>query len=346
MTPVGYPASVRVMGHPGCPCGMGHPPGGCPIIVHGPGVVAWDPTHYPDEYLCDGGDRGYPFHYEGYHLGGLETEDTIADCYDERGRRITVPSSRVCIYAPRFGALRTISTALVDQKSEKAAGALEGARLAGINTHLGIIEETQRDRLQQFDMRSRPSGVNVEAIGSGLQQTVVAHADQSLAAIHQKIVFITDGLFRQVDLPILEYGVQCAGVWTRDQYPILAGHDARGAQVQVEFNAHEFVGTEDRRKPGQLRIVKLADAETARPGDVVTFTIRFDNLGQRDLYGVRIIDNLTPRLEFIEGSVQCDRAGSLDVQPNGEGSSILTFTFDDALQGESGGVLTFQCRVR
>lgn len=315
-------------------------------MVHGPGVVAWDPTHYPDEYLCDGGDRGVPFHQEGRHLGGLETEDTVADAVDEQGRRLTVPSSQVCIYAPRFGALRTMTGVKTDQKSEKAAGAQEWLRAGGVNTHLAIVTETQRDRLQQLDLRGRASGVEASAGDGSLHQSVAPQGSQALLAAHQNLAFLSDGLIRQADLPILAYAAQCAGAWTSDQYPILAGHDARGAAVEARFSVREFVGTEDRRQPGQLRIVKLADVEVARPGDVVTFTIRFDNLGQRDLFGVRIIDNLTPRLEYIEGSVVCQRPGSLSIEPNDAGSSILIFELDDPLKGESGDVITFQCRVR
>lgn len=331
---------------PLCRCGANSPEGACPVMIPGPGVVAWDPTHYPDEYLCDGGDRGLPFHYQGRHLGGLETEDTVAESVDERGRRVVVPSSQVCIYAPRFGALRTITGVQMDQKSEKAAGAQEWSRAGGVDTHLAIVTETQRDRLQQLDLRARASGVEASAGDGSLHQALAPQGSQALLAVHQNLTFLSDGLIRQADLPILAYAAQCAGVWTRDQYPILAGHDARGAAVEARFHAREYVGTEDRRKPGQLRIVKLADVETARPGDIVTFTLRFDNLGQRDLFGVRIIDNLTPRLEYIEGSVVCARPGSLTVEPNGEGSSILIFELDDPLAGESGDVITFQCRVR
>ncbi len=126
----------------------------------------------------------------------------------------------------------------------------------------------------------------------------------------------------------------------------MVGRNQRGMEVEVEFNVHEFVGTEDRRTAPLLRVVKLADRETARPGDVIKFTLRFDNLGQRELFEVRIIDNLTPRLEYIAGSATCELAGGLDIVPNGEGSSVLTFRLDEPLNGETGGVITFECRVR
>lgn len=348
VTPISFDPSPRVgvPCGPGCPCPNCGPAGFCPVIIGGQGVVAWDPTHYPDEYLCDGGDRAAPFHYEGRNHGGLETEDTIGEAFDVTGKRQVVPSSKVCIYAPRFGALRTVTGTQLARDSYRAAGAHEGVRVAGIDTRLKLDEQVQRDQLLQFDMRSRASSAEARARESGLQSDVAAQLGQQQLAAFQNLTFLSEGMFAQSDLPILAYGAQNAGVWTRDQNPVLIGHDLHGHEVEAEFSPAEFMATEDRRTPALLRVVKLADKETARPGDVIQFTIRFDNLGQRELLDIRLIDNLTPRLQYVAGSATCERAGGLDIEPNGEGSSILTFRLDDPLPGQSGGVITFQCRVR
>ncbi|MCA9052299.1 MAG: DUF11 domain-containing protein [Planctomycetaceae bacterium] len=343
-----YPHSPRV-GEPcgfGCPCPSCNPEGSYAVIVNGPGVVAWDPTHYPDEYLCDGGDRAYPFHYEGRNVGGLDTEDTIGEAVDITGKQHVVASSKVCVYAPRFGSLRSLSGTTLTRDVQQATGAHDGMRLAGIGTRLGIDEQTQRDQLLQFDMRSRASGIEAKSRDSSFAQGNGARLHQNQSAVYQNLTFVREGQFQQTDLAILSYGVQAAGNWTRDEYPILSAHDVHGHELEVEFNAHEFVASEDRRTPGLLRVVKLADKETARPGDLLTFTIRFDNLGQTPLSNVRITDNLTPRLEYVAGSADCKLPGGLSIEPNGEGSSILAFTLDEPLAGESGDVITFQCRVR
>ena len=309
--PLLYDSSVRVGGPygGGCPCPICDPREACPVIVHGPGIVAWDPTHYPDEYLCDGGDRGTPFHYEGQQLGGLDTEDTIAEAYDATGKRLVVPSSKVCIYAPRFGALRTVHGLSTTREVQQATGTHEGSRLAGINTHLAIVDERQRDGMQQFDVRSRASLVDANAHDQGLHQGTVAYQHQQRASAFQNLTFLQEGQFQQVDLAILAYGVQAAGVWTRDEYPILMANDIHGHELEVEFNAHELMTSEDKRSPGLLRVVKLADKELARSGDEITFTIRFDNLGQKELLEIKIVDNLTPRLEYIDGSADCELPG-------------------------------------
>jgi uncharacterized repeat protein (TIGR01451 family) len=188
--------------------------------------------------------------------------------------------------------------------------------------------------------------VDTQAGSGGLARADGAVAHDHAHAAHQNLAFLQDGLFRQADIAILAYGVQAAGAWTRDENPAIYAHDARGHELEARFSALEYVGIDDRRATGELRIVKLADAEVARPGDVITFTLRFDNLGGRELHEVQIVDNLTPRLEYVAGSVSSELAGALDIAPNGEGSSILTFRLAEPLRGHSGGVITFQCRVR
>jgi len=108
-----------------------------------------------------------------------------------------------------------------------------------------------------------------------------------------------------------------------------------------------LVGLEEEELPdGELRIVKLADKKIAQPGDVITFTIRYDNLGGRPLHHIRIIDNLTPRLVYIDQSADSDRDGRLVVEDNEEGSLVLKFEIAEPLPGKTGGVVTFKARVR
>jgi uncharacterized repeat protein (TIGR01451 family) len=97
-----------------------------------------------------------------------------------------------------------------------------------------------------------------------------------------------------------------------------------------------------------VRIVKLADRDEARPGDTITFTINFQNTGDFDVYDVSIVDNLTPRLAYVSGSAEIDEKhpGEVSVEPNGEGSEILTFKLDKPLKGHTGGTITFEAVVR
>jgi len=76
-----------------------------------PGMMACDvcnvpsPECYGDEYLCDGGDRDLPVHYDSQSRLSLDTEDTIVEFTDRNGNERMKPSNRVCIYAPRFASV-------------------------------------------------------------------------------------------------------------------------------------------------------------------------------------------------------------------------------------------------
>jgi uncharacterized repeat protein (TIGR01451 family) len=151
----------------------------------------------------------------------------------------------------------------------------------------------------------------------------------------------------ETETAALAYGISAAGVWTRAENPVILAVDHAAQEVKAAFRAQEMVGLEDQHLTrGKLRIVKLADRKTAQPGDVITFTIRYDNLGDRELHNIRILDNLTPRLEYIDQSATSERAGRLVVEENAAGSLVLIFELDEPLPGHTGGVATFQARVR
>ena len=66
-----------------------------------------------DEYLCDGGDFGLPAAVRAdWTVDGLEQEDAIAHYDTLDGRVVVTPSNRVCVYAPRFAAVRRVENVL------------------------------------------------------------------------------------------------------------------------------------------------------------------------------------------------------------------------------------------
>jgi hypothetical protein len=60
---------------------------------------------------------------------------------------------------------------------------------------------------------------------------------------------------------------------------------------------------------------------------------------------VQIVDNLTPRLQYVPDSGSL-KDGTVTVGPNGEGSQILTFTLNQPLKGHASGTITFEAKVR
>lgn len=312
----------------------------------GPGCVKLPCDVNADEYLCDGGDRDYPVTYDDFYRHGLDTEDTIAEWLDESGKNHVTPSNRVCVYAPRFGAMRTISAPISGYSINRLASAADTAVTVGLRSRQNSSSHAKTLPSTGVLVRSRASGIDVDTGQMAFNQRTTLTAHTRLTNVFQDLTFFRTGQMLRSEEARLANATQAAVAWSRDLYPVISATLNRSQQVEARFREAELVGVEDKSTPGKLRIVKLADKKTASPGDVVTFTIRYDNLGDREVAGINIVDNLTPRLEYVEDSATSDREGRLVVEENGEGSLVLTFEIEDPLPGKTGGVVTFKARVR
>jgi uncharacterized repeat protein (TIGR01451 family) len=318
--------------------------------IHDPSaswVTGGDHDRYPDEYLFDGGDRDYPVHYDAYNRLGLDTEDTVAEFRDSDGQPQTQSTNRVAIYGPRFASVRSVTTPSGDVQIARLSGLQDRVVDSGIGTRVGPDDYTRNDKLRGIQTRSRAGGVETREWERGVFNTSRLVAHLKLLNLRQDLSYWTQGKLEQSDKARLAYGIDAALLWTRNENPVATAQIESAGQVEVKFRAAEMVGTEpEENEPGRLKVVKLADRKTAQPGDTITFVIRYDNYGERPLYDLRLVDSLTPRLEYIEDSATSDRAGEINVVDNEEGSVVLTFKLDDPLPGKTGGVVTFQCKVR
>ena len=197
-------------------------------------------------------------------------------------------------------------------------------------------------------MRSRASGLEGEDDPDTLNQTTVAGRNDKLQNVFENLLFLQSGRLERTEVAIIAEHINAAQHWTRHLSPTITAHSSAGNQLEATLKPTEIIGLEDSRKTkGDLQIVKLADKKIALPGDVITFTLRYDNLGDFELKNIRIVDNLTPRLEYIEGSAKFGGLeGELQTYDNNEGSLILQFKLTEELPGHTGGTITFQTRVR
>lgn len=90
---------------------------------------------------------------------------------------------------------------------------------------------------------------------------------------------------------------------------------------------------------------KSADKNVAIPGEIITFTLRFSNMTGKDLRDVAIVDSLSPRLEFVEGSSRSNKESIFTLQENEAGSLILRWEVGTLSAGESA-LVRFQAKVR
>lgn len=303
---------------------------------------------YPDEYLFDGGDRGLPYHYENNAPAGFESEDTLAEFEDHTGEHRVKPTTRVAIYSPRFAAVSTLSESHVNAHALAPAAADKTVVTQRLDSELATMFHNEYNAPGGVLVRSRASGLGGEAESHGFEQSTNIALNDGLYKALQNLQFFQSGRLNKADAAIVGEYIMNASLWTRNESPTITASDSAGMQVKATFKAMELVGIEDSRKRrGDLQIVKLADRKVAAPEDVITFSLRYDNLGDFELKNIRIVDNLTPRLEFVEGSESFEGlTGTLQTFDNNEGSLILQFKLDGELDGHQGGTITFQAKVR
>ncbi len=305
---------------------------------------------YPDEYICDGGDRDFPVHYYGGQMQGLDTEDTVAEFKDHEGQNHVNPSNRVCIYAPRFGAVQTVTSLGIDVKIDKAAGARD---VSGF----GALEK--RDGVGFSGSHSAAAGVGTRRSASGIETMQPAHQSAKTDSIVETAKVdqgleskMTAGLGQIALSDVAELNIQIVGLLAdiSDTSPGTSESTSQATQTYSTFRVQAVAGSNKSGRPGEDHITKEASPQVAKPGDTITFRIHFRNTGDLNVHDVRIIDNLTPRLIYTDGSGQIQIAnqsgGSLTAAPNKEGSQTLVFELDEPLQGGQTGTITFEAVVR
>jgi len=101
---------------------------------------------------------------------------------------------------------------------------------------------------------------------------------------------------------------------------------------------------------GGLSLAKAVDFAIARPGDILTYTVTYANLGTTPLSSIVIQDATPPYTVFISGS--CGTLGSgltgcaVTTQPGVGGSGAVKWTLSGTLAPGASGMVTYQVRVQ
>ncbi|PQO29208.1 hypothetical protein C5Y96_15790 [Blastopirellula marina] len=299
-----------------------------------------------DEYLYDGGDRNIRAEIDGeFGVHGLDIEDTIGHYDTLDGQRVVTPSNRVCIYAPRFAAVRKVAG--LNQE-------VLGRQIAGIDADLQLINQQQNGTpvgmVQPLALRGNIGGKNANALTEDLPPLMAHNWQKPHQFIeefkaYENLSLIRYGILEQGEKPRLSQSLQNAVTWTRNQQVQVVLEGRKASEVVDGDTPHEFVWSEVPGEP-RLRVIKVADKGAAEIGEIVEFTLRFDNVGTQIMGNVTIIDNLTPRLEYVEGSAQCNIDAQFLKQANEAGSEVLRWEIKDPLAVQAGGIIRFKCRVR
>ena len=300
-----------------------------------------------DEYLCDGGDLNHDVDVKrDLTVVGLDQEDTIAHFDTLDGQTLVAASNCVCIYAPRFAAVRQVSSPIIYEGHERMADVVKPDKL-------NIHEETRgpKSALQPEQLVAQVGLDQVQRLRERTRGLLVDQATRLVLAAdaflpHEDLAFIQRGQFDASEKARLAERVAAAVVWTDTQavQVLIEGQpavEARGTATPQLTYTYETFG-----KPC-LRLCKIADKSEAKPGEIIQFTLRFDNLGEQKIGNVTIIDHLMPRLEYVAGSAQSSLKASFraDEQLPGE-SLVLRWEIEEPLEVNQGGIVRFQARVR
>jgi uncharacterized repeat protein (TIGR01451 family) len=300
----------------------------------------------PNEFICDGGDNPPKARARGRDgIIGIDLEDTVVRYTTDAGDVHVQPSNKVCLYAPRFAAVRRVVGA---ESGGLAVGAVgyerpEGPVRAQLNQPgLAVTGRSDLGRGSAVRgpdaMRARDRSVPVEVV---LQPEMA----EDVLAILANLAFINRGILRDTDKPWISKAAVAAIMWSIDEEVAVTVNSLAPVTLTRDIRAEEIV-VYDFPDAGRLRICKLADKSDALPGEIVTFIIRVDNVGDSAVRDIVITDSLVTRLEYIPNSQTSTVDADFAFEAN-EGQSLrLTWKLANELKVGEGATIEFKCIVR
>ena len=299
-----------------------------------------------DEYICDGGDLNEDANIKkDQSVVGVDQEDTIAHFKTLDGRKEITHSNKVCIYAPRFAAVRHMTVPITTEVHERMAGIEKTDKLNLHNLKQGPTTAIQPEAVRGEQAIDLASIFRERKVGNELARTNAPYLARGEFLPFEDFALIRKGIYEQGDKPRLAISAQAAEVWLDKKavQVVLDGKmavEAASPSGPQETRVYELEG-----KP-RLRICKVASKSDAQVGETVEFTLRFDNIGEQPVSSVTIIDSLTTRLEYVDGSQKSSREAKFDTQENDGESLVLRWELKEPLKVNEGGIIRFQCRVR
>ena len=299
------------------------------------------------EFLHDGGDRNLKTVVgSDWSVRGLDTEDTIGHFDTLDGQRVVVPSNRVSIYAPRFSAVQKVGgfesanltehvASTRDHQSSIHSGAYQVA--ANSKSHLATVRNVGSKSASALQDQTR---------GLTVDNTTGTHDSTGSVSINRFHKFLETGFIDNTEKAFLATAMQSAITWTKDlEVKVAIKNDGVQSMHDVK-KAQQTITIDPRDNKSKLRVVKMADKQSAQPGEIVEFMIRFDNVGSDLIGNVTVIDNLTGRLEYVPNSASCSLQADLITSQNDAQSTQLRWEIVKPLPIGEGGVIRFKCLVR
>jgi uncharacterized repeat protein (TIGR01451 family) len=300
-----------------------------------------------DEYICDGGQLGplARVNKQG-EVQGLHTEDTIAHYDTVDGYTLVEPSNRVCIYSPRFGSVRQVVSLVANEQTNHTVGIDTPTKVTRCDESLPALSTKHKLQIEGQIGARPPIAMLSRQGGIAISTNIGPRGFQDSFKPYENLSIVRQGVYVESEAAFLARGSNAAVAWTKtDRVQVMLDHKAAAALVKDEKVVTEYsVG----QPPGcpRLRLVKVASTPFAASGEEVSFTLRFDNVGNQVIGNVTIIDSLSPRLEYIADSAQCSLDAQFSAEPNESDSVVLQCQLAKPLPAGKGGIVRFRCTVR
>ena len=332
----GCPFTTATGDHCALPCG---PVCGTPPPANG----RWLPR---DEYLCDGGDRATPLHFAGDGgLAGIDPRDALVLFHDDKRPRV-LPTNTVCIYAPRFAAVRSVLGAneSLTVTVLREADRLETSTVAAIRQ--GPKRFAQNTTAETNRVRMRASGLGGRVFAGENSELRVLNGYDSTQNLAVNAMIQGPESTRLRVKSARNRGTTAPVTFQKGAGAVVTGIYQGASQEVMTWTPRETVGVETPPNRPGITVIKQVSADQAEPGDTVTFTIRYKNMGNTPIRSVSIVDSLMPRLEYVPKSALGPVGTVFTAGPNQASSLELRWDLPGALAPGVEGYVSFRVIVR
>lgn len=300
-----------------------------------------------EEYVCNGGDQNVWVQVkQDWSVQGLHSGDTVVHYDTVAGQTVVQPSNQVCLYAPRFASVRKVYGVVAHEQHD---------RVAGVEAPVGLELSTDRGEpttvTQPLQPIRRHTVTSMQAVrektrGIGMDNSQRPALTEDTFLPFEDLAIIRRGVFDNAEKARLSQRMLAAVAWTHGQGPQVM-LDNRLAVEATGTNGTESVYTYE-LPPGKsrLRVVKIASKQNAKPGEMVEFTLRIDNVGDQVLGNVTVIDRLHDRLEYVTESQRCSLKADFLTEDDLGSPRTLRWEITDPIPVGKGGLIRFTCRVR
>lgn len=299
------------------------------------------------EYVVTGGDsKGEMYSREDWSVENLDKEDSVAHFDTVDGRILSEPTNRLFLYSPRFGAARQV------------IGPIAGESRVMLESANTTAQAVQKEGVQAVDARTaetKPLGASQNAgvasaeslaaptIGTSRVMSMEANAQLRL---HALLTSATVDDLATNDASLMLEGALAAQGWSGEQKVAVALDTVNAFSNTYLEGAGTIYSVKDDTKTSKLRVIKIANKDAARPGELVEFTLRFENIGDEPIGNVTILDNLSARLAYVDNTAKSSVPAEFLAELNAQGSLNLRWEITEPLEPKEFGVVRFICKVR